>query len=84
VTTSAMGFYNCACCGRRFQARKVDRARGWAVYCSKSCKALAQVRRQAQAARQSKSIIRPRREETNEAWECAELMARRMFPHLFD
>ena len=29
----------CQYCKEEFQARKVDRARGWARFCSKSCKA---------------------------------------------
>ena len=37
--------YKCKCCGDPFTARIADRARGWALYCSKSCKALQQTRR---------------------------------------
>lgn len=29
----------CKCCGSKFLARKADCDRGWAMYCSKSCKA---------------------------------------------
>jgi hypothetical protein len=29
----------CKCCGVRFQARRADVKRGWALFCSKSCKA---------------------------------------------
>ena len=31
--------YKCQCCGDPFTARTADRARGWAKFCSKSCKA---------------------------------------------
>ena len=34
--------YTCACCQAVFTARVADRKRGWARYCSKRCKALAQ------------------------------------------
>lgn len=34
--------YTCACCQGVFTARIADRKRGWALYCSKRCKALAQ------------------------------------------
>ena len=30
---------SCACCGNKFLARVADRKRGWAKFCSKSCKA---------------------------------------------
>lgn len=32
-------------CGLLFRARRADRARGWARFCSKSCKASAQTDR---------------------------------------
>ena len=32
--------YSCDCCGRTFVARTADRERGWARYCSKTCKAI--------------------------------------------
>lgn len=35
----ATEIYKCVCCGEPFTARVADRARGWARYCSKSCKA---------------------------------------------
>jgi hypothetical protein len=35
----------CAHCNAAFSARTVDRERGWAKFCSKSCKALSQARR---------------------------------------
>lgn len=36
----------CACgCGRKFQARAADVKRGWGLYFSKSCKAVAQTKR---------------------------------------
>lgn len=34
--------YKCLCCRQPFTARTADRARGWARYCSKSCKAMKQ------------------------------------------
>lgn len=46
----AMGTYKCLCCGDLFQARTADRARGWARYCSKRCKAIKQERRTGQNA----------------------------------
>lgn len=36
--------YNCKNCGRHFTARTADRARGWAKFCSKSCKAIKQTK----------------------------------------
>ena len=36
--------YNCKHCNREFEAREVDRRRGWARYCGKSCKAFHQVK----------------------------------------
>lgn len=40
--------YKCANCGDPFLARPVDRARGWARFCSKSCKAIKQEKRTGQ------------------------------------
>lgn len=40
--------YKCACCGDPFLARTADRARGWARFCSKSCKARKQEARTGQ------------------------------------
>lgn len=37
--------YHCACCGNKFVARVADRNRGWARFCSKSCKAIKQTQR---------------------------------------
>ena len=31
--------YSCRRCGKSFTARVADRNRGWALFCSKSCKA---------------------------------------------
>lgn len=31
--------YKCKCCAKSFVARVADRNRGWALFCSKSCKA---------------------------------------------
>lgn len=42
--------YNCKCCGKPFVARVADRARGWARFCSKSCKAAKQEQRTGQFA----------------------------------
>lgn len=42
--------YKCAQCGDPFTARTVDRKRGWARFCSKSCKAIKQERRTGQYA----------------------------------
>ena len=35
---------SCKCCGDKFMARVADRKRGWAKFCSKSCKAKWQCR----------------------------------------
>lgn len=42
-----MSTVTCKCknCKQPFEARVADRKRGWARYCSKSCKALAQEKR---------------------------------------
>lgn len=37
--------YRCKQCGDHFRARVADRKRGWARYCSKSCKAIKQTQR---------------------------------------
>lgn len=42
--------YKCKTCGAPFEARVADRKRGWARYCSKSCKAIKQERRTGQHA----------------------------------
>ena len=36
--------YHCKECKNPFEARTADRARGWAVFCSKSCKAVKQTK----------------------------------------
>lgn len=46
--SSATATYKCLCCGDPFTARTADRARGWARYCSKSCKAKRQEARTGQ------------------------------------
>ena len=54
VTTKSRGskvLVNCLCCKVEFSARVADRARGWARFCSKSCKALKQEQRTGQMAR---------------------------------
>ena len=35
----------CQCCGKEFTARSADVKRGWAKFCSKSCKAIRQEQR---------------------------------------
>lgn len=35
----ATAVYRCKCCRQEFTARVADRERGWALFCSKSCKA---------------------------------------------
>ena len=40
--------YDCANCGDPFEARVADRKRGWARFCSKSCKAKKQEKRTGQ------------------------------------
>jgi len=42
--------YKCQCCQGLFTARTADRARGWARFCSKSCKAIKQEQRTGQYA----------------------------------
>jgi len=42
---AAMGTYKCKRCGDPFTARVADRRRGWARFCSKSCKAIRQTQR---------------------------------------
>jgi hypothetical protein len=42
---ASMGNYRCDCCKQMFRARVADRNRGWARYCSKSCKAVKQDQR---------------------------------------
>lgn len=39
---------SCKCCGDPFTARVADRKRGWAKFCSKSCKAKSQEQRTGQ------------------------------------
>jgi hypothetical protein len=39
---AATATYKCVKCGNPFTARTADRKRGWARYCSKSCKAVKQ------------------------------------------
>ncbi len=44
-----MATYHCKTCGDPFTARTADRARGWAKFCSKSCKAIKQTQRTGRA-----------------------------------
>ncbi|MBV7482490.1 hypothetical protein [Bordetella sp. BOR01] len=46
--SGATATYKCACCGDPFLARTADRKRGWARFCSKSCKARSQEARTGQ------------------------------------
>ena len=67
-----MPMYTCAnkSCGEEFEARKADRDRGWARFCSKSCKAVVQEKRTGQhAAFKSRQ---ERRDSNDEAYEGAE------------
>lgn len=41
---ASMAQYACKNCGGSFTARTADRARGWAQFCSKTCKAVKQVK----------------------------------------
>lgn len=41
----ATEIYRCKGCGDPFRARVADRKRGWARFCSKSCKAVEQTLR---------------------------------------
>jgi hypothetical protein len=36
------GRYHCRNCNKPYMARVADRQRGWALYCSKSCKQITQ------------------------------------------
>jgi hypothetical protein len=47
---ASMSTRNCACCGAVFEARTADVKRGWARFCSKSCKARKQEARTGQHA----------------------------------
>ena len=41
---AAVATYKCQSCKQDFTARTADRARGWARFCSKSCKATKQAK----------------------------------------
>lgn len=47
-TRGAMVTCKCKNCGGSFEARVADRKRGWARFCSKSCKAIKQEKRTGQ------------------------------------
>jgi hypothetical protein len=53
----------CQCCGKEFSARSADVKRGWAKFCSKTCKAVKQEQRtgahRAHAARQDRDPDEP-------------------------
>ncbi len=42
MSGGSKGTYKCARCQQPFEAREADRKRGWARFCSKSCKAVVQ------------------------------------------
>lgn len=46
--SGAKATYKCQGCKLPFDARTADRARGWARFCSKSCKAIKQEQRTGQ------------------------------------
>lgn len=46
--SGAKSTYKCQGCKLDFEARTADRARGWARFCSKSCKAVKQEQRTGQ------------------------------------
>ena len=50
ASRGAKAEYKCARCGSVFIARTADRKRGWARFCSKSCKAIKQEQRTGQYA----------------------------------
>ena len=45
VTRGAKVTVRCQCCKTEFTARVADRKRGWARFCSKSCKAIRQTQK---------------------------------------
>lgn len=47
---AATAEYKCQCCKQPFIARTADRKRGWARFCSKTCKAVKQEARTGQYA----------------------------------
>jgi len=52
--------YKCKCCGKDFVARTADRDRGWARFCSKSCKATKQEARTGQMKAYLRRTVRTR------------------------
>lgn len=70
--------YKCACCGEPFNAKPADRARGWARFCSKRCKAIAQVR-QRHGKPERRALPMPKAPELAGDYQAAEAMAARMF-----
>ena len=53
--SGATASYKCKWCGDPFEARTADRARGWARFCSKTCKAKKQEKRTGQHAKHLRS-----------------------------
>lgn len=49
----------CKCCKQPFEARTADRARGWAKFCSKSCKAKKQENNMFGKSKGRRSLPRP-------------------------
>ena len=49
---AATATYHCKGCGDPFRARTADRKRGWARYCSKSCKAKVQTAKTGRGAKE--------------------------------
>lgn len=45
MTRGATVTVRCQCCKTEFSARVADRKRGWARFCSKSCKAIRQTQK---------------------------------------
>lgn len=57
--SGAVQTYKCKCCKEPFEARVADRARGWARFCSKSCKAKKQEQRTGQYRQMQEHDQRP-------------------------
>ena len=57
---AATAIYKCKRCGNPFTARTADRKRGWARFCSKSCKASQQEARTGQYAHHLQAVFQGR------------------------
>jgi endogenous inhibitor of DNA gyrase (YacG/DUF329 family) len=62
---AAKATYKCRTCGKPFEARVADRKRGWARFCSKSCKAIKQEQRTGQHRAHQGYIAHREREDLN-------------------